>query len=186
MSAPDSQRGASAAGQILSIAERQDRDAFAALFNAYAPKVKAFLVRRGAVAAEELTQEVMLAVWRKAPSFDPARGSAEGWIFAVARNACIDAARRERGRPMLAHDLLSDPPEPARGDHALEAVQAAERVRAAIGALSAEQREVVRLSFFDDRPHAEISAQLGLPLGTVKSRLRLATRRLRELLDDLA
>jgi RNA polymerase sigma-70 factor (ECF subfamily) len=186
MSTPDSQGMASAVGLIRAIAEHQDRDAFAALFNAYAPKVKAFLLRRGATAAEELTQEVMLALWRKAPTFNPDRGPPDAWIFTVARNAWIDAARRDRGRPLLMHEFFADTPEPPRGDRELEAAEAAERVSAALGALSAEQREVVRLSFFDDRPHAEISAQLGLPLGTVKSRLRLAMSRLRRLLDDLA
>jgi RNA polymerase sigma-70 factor (ECF subfamily) len=175
--------GASATAYIMRIAERQDRTAFAALFTEFAPKVKAFAIRRGAAAPDEVTQEVMLAVWRKAASYDPARGAGEAWIFAVARNACIDAARRDRGQPLLELEP-PDTPEAPRGDRQLEAAEDVRRVRAAVASLSPEQSEVVRLSFFDDRPHAEISARLGLPLGTVKSRLRLAMKRLRELLDD--
>lgn len=167
---------------ILAIAERGDRAAFSTLFTAFAPKVKAFLIRRGAAAPEELTQEVMLTVWRKAGFFDPARGTGEAWLFAIARNACIDAARRRRGQPLLELDPVADAPEPPRGDLELEASQDARRVHDAIGALSPEQLAVVRLSFFDDRPHAEIAERLGLPLGTVKSRLRLAMKRLRDLL----
>jgi RNA polymerase sigma-70 factor (ECF subfamily) len=173
-----------AASLILAIAERKDREAFATLFRMLAPKVKAFLLRRGAVASEELTQEVMLSVWRKATSYDPARGSGESWIFTIARNANIDAARRLRGQPLVNLDPIGDAPEPRRGDEELEAAQEARRVRAAIASLSPEQYEVVRLAFYDDRPHSEISARLGLPLGTVKSRLRMAMQRLRERLDD--
>jgi RNA polymerase sigma-70 factor (ECF subfamily) len=185
MSASEERDPLSAAPLIQAIAQRGDRHAFAALFRTYAPKVKAFLLRRGAASADELTQEIMLTIWRKAATFDAARGSADAWIFAIARNAWIDAVRRERGKPLLATDIYESA-NPPRGDHVMEAAEAADRVRGALDALSAEQRDVVRLSFFDDRPHAEISAELGLPLGTVKSRLRLAMKRLRELLDDLA
>lgn len=173
-----------AAAQILAIAQRGDRSAFTLLFVRFAPKVKAFLIRRGAAAPEELTQEVMLSVWRKAAYFDPVRGTGEAWIFAIARNALIDAMRRQRGQPLVEMDPIASAPEPARGDVELEAAQQARRVRAAVTALSPEQIEVVKLSFFDDQPHPEIAARLGLPLGTVKSRLRLAMRRMRALLDD--
>jgi len=174
----------SAATLILSIARHKDREAFATLFKLFAPKVKGFLLRRGAATADELTQEVMLSVWRKAASFDPQRGTGESWIFTIARNANIDAARRLRGQALIDLDPMVDAPEPRRGDQELEAAELAQRVRSAIAGLSPEQYDVVRLSFFDDRPHSEISAQLGLPLGTVKSRLRMAMQRLRERLDD--
>lgn len=176
--------GASAAGYIVSIAERGDRQAFKALFLAMAPRVKAFLVRRCVEAPDELTQEVMLAVWRKAALFDPARGGGEAWIFGIARNACIDAARRRRGAPLVDLDPMSDGGEPLRGDAQLEAAQDSRRVRAAMDGLPLEQLEIVRLSFFDDEPHSAIAARLNLPLGTVKSRLRLAMKRLRDLLED--
>jgi RNA polymerase sigma-70 factor (ECF subfamily) len=171
---------------ILSIAERGDREAFKALFQLMAPKIKAFLVRRAVEAPDEITQEVMLAVWRKAALFDPRRGTGEAWVFGIARNACIDAGRRRRGAPLVDLDLLTDNHEPIRPDSQVQAAQDSRRVHAALGALSAEQLQVVTMSFFDDEPHSAIAARLNLPLGTVKSRLRLAMKRLRDLLDDPA
>jgi len=170
--------------RILAIAERADRQAFADLFLEFGPRVKAFLIRRGVEAADEVTQEVMLSVWRRAATFDPSRGAGEAWIFGIARNACIDAARRRRRVPLVDLDPLSDRAEPSRGDQELQAAEEFQRVRAAMTALPPEQMQVVRLSFFDDEPHSEIAAKLGLPLGTVKSRLRLAMKRLRDLMGD--
>lgn len=176
-------RAPSAADLIRAIAQQRDRDAFAALFSTFAPKVMGFLVRRGASAPEELTQEVMLAVWRRAETFDPSRGSGEAWLFTIARNVFIDAVRRGRGQPLLAWEDFDTPAEAERGDEVLEQAQSAQAVQAALRRLPPEQYEVVRLSFFEDRPHAEISDRLGLPLGTVKSRLRLAMIKLRQLLE---
>lgn len=187
VSAPDPDGGDNrVARRILAIAERADRQAFAELFLEFGPKVKAFLVRRGVEAPDEVTQEVMLSVWRRAATFDPSRGAGEAWIFGIARNACIDAARRRRRSPLVDLDPLSDAPEPVRGDTELQAAEEARRVREAMTALSPEQVQVVRMSFFDDAPHSEIAARLNLPLGTVKSRLRLAMKRLRELMGDPA
>ena len=179
-------QGPGVADHIVSIAERADRQAFKALFVAMAPRIKAFLVRRMVDSPDELTQEVMLAVWRKAALFDPSRGTGEAWIFGIARNACIDAARRRRGAPLVDLDPMTDSGEPVRADQELEAAQDSRRVLAAMNGLSQEQLEVVRLSFFDDEPHTAIAARLNLPLGTVKSRLRLAMKRLRDLLEDQA
>jgi RNA polymerase sigma-70 factor (ECF subfamily) len=173
-----------AAGYLVAIAERGDREAFKALFLAMAPRIKSFMIRRSVEGADEITQEVMLAVWRKAALFDPARGTGEAWIFGIARNACIDAARRRRGAPLVDIDPITDGGEPVRADAELEAAQDSRRVQAAMSSLTAEQLEVVRLSFFDEEPHSAIAARLNLPLGTVKSRLRLAMKRLRDLLDD--
>jgi len=171
---------------IAAIAERGDREAFAALFAHFAPRVKGYLLRLGLpdAQAEELAQDTLLTAWRRADQFDSASGSAAAWIFTIARNLRIDAARRDRLAPRL-ETMAEEPPPPTTADAAIEAVQHAERVRAALATLPSEQAEVIRLSFFDDRPHAEIERALGIPLGTVKSRLRLAMTRLRALLDDI-
>jgi len=170
---------------IHAIATRGDRAAFAALFSRFAPRLKAYLVRLGLdhATAEEHAQEVLLIVWHKAAQFDPARATAAAWIFTIARNLRIDAARRAQ-HVTPAPDPVDEPlPEPS-ADALLVAEDRSTRVRAALAALPAEQADVIRLAFFDDRPHADIERALGIPLGTVKSRLRLAMSRLRGLLDD--
>jgi RNA polymerase sigma-70 factor (ECF subfamily) len=174
------------AALIAAIAAHGDRDAFAALFAHFAPRVKGYLLRLGLpdARAEELAQETLLAAWRRADRFDPASGSAAAWLFTIARNLRVDVARRDRLAPRL-EVMAAEPPPPQAADTVVEAAQHGNRVRAALAALPPEQAEVVRLSFFDDRPHAEIERALGIPLGTVKSRLRLAMARLRTLLDDM-
>lgn len=181
----DSEPADSHAALILAIARRQDRSAFAALFSHFAPRVKSYLQRRGSDAsqAEELAQEVMLAVWRKAGQYDPARATAAAWVFAIARNLWIDTARRSR-LSVPAPDPSDEPaPEPA-ADAVLLADDRARRLHAALRDLRPEQKEPLRLAFFEERSHSEIEQLLGVPLGTVKSRLRLAMSRLRAALGD--
>jgi RNA polymerase sigma-70 factor, ECF subfamily len=169
---------------IQAIAIAGDRDAFASLFRHFAPRVKAYLLRLGldSASAEELAQEVLLTIWRKAAQFDPQRATASAWIFAIARNLRIDAVRRVQpaSQPDLAEESA---PEPL-ADMVLAADDRAARVRAALATLPPEQADVIRLAFFDDRPHADIERALGIPLGTVKSRLRLAMSKLRGMLDE--
>jgi RNA polymerase sigma-70 factor (ECF subfamily) len=177
--------------QIEAVALRRDRAAFASLFGYYAPRVKTFMRRSGASEgeAEILAQETMLKMWRKAELFDPATNGAEAWIFTIARNLRIDALRRERRGGL--HDateiddefLLDDAPLP---DKALETRQNVVLIREALSELSTEQQRVVELSFYQEKAHAEIADTLGIPLGTVKSRLRLAMAKLRTLLSDLS
>jgi RNA polymerase sigma-70 factor (ECF subfamily) len=172
---------------IRAIATGQDRVAFAALFRFYAPRVKALMMRTGASAeaAEDLAQEALLTVWRKAGYFDPARASASAWIFAIARNLRIDGVRRaRRGQSPALHDVL-DREAPEQPDRLVADAQRDVRVRSALSTLSREQLRVVELSFFEGRAHGDIARALGVPLGTVKSRLRLGMGRLRELLGDL-
>ncbi|HSI41277.1 MAG TPA: sigma-70 family RNA polymerase sigma factor [Xanthobacteraceae bacterium] len=171
---------------ILAIARNGDRAAFAALFQHFAPRLKSYLIRAGAPAAsaEELAQEALLSVWRKASYFDPAKAGAAAWIFSIARNLRIDALRRQ-GRAARIEPDPSDEPDAVPGADSLLGLAERERhVRSALGALSAEQRRVIELAFFEDKPHSAIAQELGIPLGTVKSRLRLAMGRLRTLLDD--
>jgi len=176
------------AALIEAIARRGDRAAFAALFRYFAPRVKARMLRGGAsaTAAEELAQETMLAVWHKAALFDPGRAGASTWIFTIARNRRIDALRRERHPGALLPDPVDDADSPAQADRVMVIAEQETRIRAALTVLPAEQAAVIRKAFFEDKVHAEIEKELGIPLGTVKSRLRLAMNRLRAALEDLA
>lgn len=159
-----------------------DRVAFEALFGYYAPRIKSYLMRLGAAAAaaEDLAQDVMISVWRRAGSYDAARAKPSTWVFVIARNAWIDRLRREKVE--LAY-RVDNPPVEESQEEAPDAAAARRndesRIADALALLSEEQRQVVRLSFFEDRPHSEIASRLSLPLGTVKSRLRLALIKLR-------
>jgi RNA polymerase sigma-70 factor, ECF subfamily len=176
---------------IAAIAIRQDRAAFVDLFKYFAPRIKGFMRRSGASEsrAEELAQETMLTVWRKASLFDPATTGAAAWIFTIARNLRIDAHRRDqRGDLTEASDVelefrIDESPAP---DLQMAAAQSEARVRAALSQLSTEQMRVIELSFFEEKAHTEIAETLGIPLGTVKSRLRLAMVRLRQILSELS
>lgn len=168
-------------GLLAAVAERGDRAAFEALFGHFAPRIKSYLMRIGAGAdlAEDLAQEAMLKVWRKARLYDPSKSSASTWIFTIARNLRIDAARRA-ARPMPEEGDPDFTPmaEPA----ADESVMRGERdlqIRRAFENLPKPQHEVVAMHFLDDATHSEIAARLRLPLGTVKSRLRLALEKIR-------
>jgi RNA polymerase sigma-70 factor (ECF subfamily) len=175
------------AGCIVRIAERSDRDAFVCLFNHFAPRVKSYLVRLGAApeSAEELAQETLLTVWRRAAAFDPGRAAASTWIFTIARNLRIDLSRRDgRAPPADGSSGLSETP--ARPDEALSALEDKARIGIAMASLPREQAQVISLAFFADKAHSEIAGELGLPLGTVKSRLRLAMARLRGALAESA
>jgi RNA polymerase sigma-70 factor (ECF subfamily) len=170
---------------IAAIAERQDRAAFVTLFQAYAPRVKGYLIRLGgADVAEETTQEAMLKVWRKAHLFDPSKASAATWIFTIARNLYIDRRRRERRPEFDPDDPLLNTESPDTADGALGAQQSEARVRAAMSGLPQDQMKVVTMAFYESKSHAVIAAELDLPLGTVKSRLRRAFARLRDELGE--
>lgn len=170
---------------IVLIAEERDRHAFATLFRHYAPRIKGFALKSAPdpAMADELVQDTMLAVWRAAPTYDPRRASATTWIFTICRNKRIDLFRR-RNRPE------ADPPE--EGDWVMQATQeesaeigtAFRRTRALMKELPTEQADVLRMSFLEDKPHRTIAAETGLPLGTVKSRIRLALATLRQRLEQ--
>jgi RNA polymerase sigma-70 factor (ECF subfamily) len=180
--------GAAAAADLRWVAERQDRQAFIRLFGRFAPRLKGFFVRRGATAdqAEDLVQETMARLWRSAALFDPARGGVDTWVFVIARNAWIDHLRQERRADGQSRLSLETPlPAPETPSEAYEAGERDRRVRAALAELSGEQVEILRLNFFHGHTHAQIADRLNLPLGTVKSRARLAMARIRNLLGDL-
>jgi len=166
---------------LVAVAERQDRVAFAALFQHFAPRLKSYFLRFGDASgrAEEVLQETFAAVWTKARLFDPDRASAATWIYTIARNQRIDAFRRER-RPEFDPQDPAFVPEPVPdGEVSVTGRERARHVSAALADLSEDQREVVRLSFFEDESHDAIARRLGLPIGTVKSRIRLAYGHLR-------
>lgn len=171
---------------ILAIAQTRDKKAFMSLFRLMAPRIKAYVMCLGSDAsvADDLVQDVMLTVWRRAGQFDRSRAGATTWIFTIARNRRIDMFRRERRPEIDPNDpaLVPDPPPAA--DRVLEADQEAERLRRAVAGLPAEQADLLRQAFFEDLSHAEIAARTRLPLGTVKSRLRLAKGKLRLALED--
>lgn len=157
----------------------QDEAAFARLFGHFAPRIKAFLMRSGADAAlaEECTQEVMATLWQKAHLFDPARASVATWIFTIARNRRIDALRRQK-RPEPEDLPWGQDPEPDQAE-ILALQQESDQLGAAIAALPEKQRVLIEKAYFSDLSHSEIAEQTGLPLGTIKSRIRLALDRLR-------
>lgn len=171
------------------VALEGDRQAFAALFRHFAPRVKSYLILGGTgeALAEELTQETMVNVWRKVSSFDPDRASLSTWIFTIARNLRVDHFRRHGSRTIYGADEETEAhpdTQPSLDEHVLAREREA-RVRQAMDRLSEEQALILRLSFFEERPHARIAAELGIPLGTVKSRVRLAVNHLRRLLGDI-
>ena len=164
---------------MVRIRDCRDEQAFIAVFRHFAPRVKAFLMRSGAdgALAEECVQEVMATVWHKSAQFDPTRASVATWIFTIARNKKIDVLRRQR-RPEP-EDLPWGPEADPDQAEAIGLQQECEQLGVAVAALPEKQRELIEKAYFGDLTHTEIAAQTGLPLGTIKSRIRLALDRLR-------
>ena len=172
---------------MRSLVGERDRSAYGRLFQYFAPRLIGFLQRSGvnATDAEEIAQDTMVTVWRKAQLYDPTRAAVSTWIFAIARNLRVDLERRATRR-RASVDALGEP-EVELADSAEAYTLVGERqakVREALGSLSREHAIVLRLSFFSEKPHAEIARELGLPLGTVKSRIRLAMAKIRQLLEN--
>jgi RNA polymerase sigma-70 factor (ECF subfamily) len=171
---------------IERIARVADREAFAELFRRFAPRIKSYLRRLGCETgqAEELTQETMVMVWRRATMFDRRRASASTWLFTIARNKRIDLLRRER-RPEIDPTDPALVPDPApSAEEPLLLRQRAGRLAAALAELPHEQAELIRLAYFDEHSQSAIAEARRMPLGTVKSRLRLAISRLRRSLEE--
>jgi RNA polymerase sigma factor (sigma-70 family) len=175
------------AGIIAQVARGRDRDAFARLFDHFTPRLETYLQRLGvdAVAAEEIAQDTMLTVWRKAELFDSSKSSPSTWIYRIARNRRIDIARRDRLSYMdpMEETFVNVPDEAAGQDQAMDGAQREDMVREAMKLLPEEQASLIRLAFFQGKSHSEIAEETGLPLGTVKSRIRLAFTRLRRALE---
>ena len=192
---PDDPKGQTEAEQrghladlVEAIAAHQDRAAFATLFAHYAPRLKGYLLRLGLgpAQAEDLAQEVMVTVWRKAGQFDRAQASVATWIYRIARNRRIDAFRREQRAVLDADDPGLQPSGEPAPDAGLDATEREEQVRAALAELPSEQVDLVRRAFYEGLSHRQIADVTGLALGTVKSRLRLAFQKLRIRLEGEA
>jgi len=198
MQGTSSRDGAAPPGEAMTsllvrIAEHRDRDAYQDLFVHFAPRIKGFLMRKGADSelAEELMQDTMLSVWTKASMYRPGRGSASTWIFTIARNLRIDRLRRESVQhfddvddlEISEDDTASDVSVVAQDD-AVIASQERQLVARAMKDLPSEQAQVIRMSFVDDLSQSDIAERLSLPLGTVKSRMRLAYIKLRQALES--
>jgi len=166
---------------LRAVAARRDLGAYEALFRHFAPRVKAYMARTGGDSqlAEELMQETMIAVWNKADRFDPSKGAVSTWIFTIARNLRIDAFRRENRPDFDPNDPAFVPDDVAPADAELDARVEAEHLHQALAALPEEQAALLKLSFFEDQSHSAIATRLNIPLGTVKSRMRLAFDKLR-------
>ena len=181
--------GKKAEGDLLRrISVSRDREAFAQLFDLFAPKVKSFMMRKGTSSemAEDLVQETMITVWSKAALYSPERGGVATWIFTIARNLRIDRLRREKTSLYTDIDDYDAESNDAAQDDALGRLQEDSHVAKALSQIPEEQRELLILSYVDDLPQSEIAAKLQIPLGTVKSRMRLAYRRMRKLLETIS
>jgi RNA polymerase sigma-70 factor (ECF subfamily) len=175
------------AGLLAAVATSRDRRAFAQLFDHFAPRVKSFMLRKGASPelAEDLVQETMIAVWTKASQYAPGRGAASTWVFTIARNLRIDRLRRESSAYFVDLEGFDAPSEDTAGDENLNRSQMEGHVATALAQIPSEQRELLILSYVEDVPQVMIAQRLKLPLGTVKSRMRLAYRRMRKLLEQV-
>lgn len=173
---------------IHKVARNRDSEAFHELFVMFSPRIKAMLMRQGAdpETAEEIVQETMLSVWRKAHLFAESKGSFSTWVFTIARNLRIDRLRRNFIWQDFGSEIDDRPSEDDSPYDELHREQQRERVAEALETLTPDQHEVVRLSYIEGLTHTEIAERLGVPLGTVKSRMRLAYGKIRELLGDLA
>lgn len=169
------------------VAANGDVEAFRALFQSYAPRVKSYMMRQGADprTAEELAQETLLTVWRKAALYSDDKGSATTWIFTIARNLRIDRLRKEVAWQPLPENNDEEPSPDPTPDEELSERERSEKVRSVLAELPADQSEVVTLAYVEGLSHSEIAQRLGLPLGTVKSRMRLAYQKIRDALEDL-
>ena len=173
------------AALLFRVARERDRAAFAEIFDHFAPRVKSFMMRKGASAelAEDRVQETMIAGGSKAALYGPERGAASTWVFTIARNLRIDRLRRESAAHFTDLEDFDAPSDDVPGDEAMNRSQEDGHVARALAQIPPEQRELLILSYVDDVPQSMIAERWNRPLGTVKSRRRRAYRRRRKLLE---
>lgn len=172
---------------LVRVAEHRDKAAFASLFEHFGPRIKGFMMRKGADGelAEDLAQDTMITVWRKAHMYSVEKGSVSTWIFTIARNRRIDWARKLKGMQFSDIADLEQASEDAGADEIVLGQQEAETVKAAVDRLPEDQKQVISMAFMEDLTQQEISHRLDVPLGTVKSRMRLAYQKLSKSLEVL-
>tara|TARA_B100000676_G_scaffold176697_1_gene173389 strand:- start:2079 stop:2723 length:645 start_codon:yes stop_codon:yes gene_type:complete len=174
---------------LMAVGRDRDIAAFRRLFEHFSPRVRSFLIKRGSATAlaDDIVQDVFARIWRRSSTFDPSKASASTWIFTIARNRRIDLARRSRPEvdiddPATVIEDVDDRPLP--DDHANNR-QISLLLAQALSYLPVEQSDLIAMAYQRDMSHSEIAMQLDLPLGTVKSRLRLALKKLRHSLEGL-
>ena len=172
---------------LLRVGSDRDRFAFKKLYEHFAPRLKSFLLRIGSdmSAAEEICQESMIMVWRRAETFNPDSAGASTWIFTIARNKRIDKLRKDN-RPL---PDLNDPSffqiPVDKSDDILQRVEEEKKIKNALKNLPPEQAKLILSAYYEEKSHRKIADETNLPLGTVKSRIRLAINRLRSQLEEL-
>ena len=175
-------------GQMQAIVRRRDQDCFMRIYDHFAPRVRLYLrgLGVGEAVAEDLAQEAMLRLWQRADSYDASRSSIATWLFRIARNLHIDRLRRETHWTTV-ETPLDIQEEPHRADFSTaESYVAHVDLNERIERLPAIQARLLRMSYFEAKSHLEISTELGMPLGTVKSHIRRAFQRLQAGLQETA
>lgn len=170
---------------MLAVRDQRDKAAFGRLFDHYAPRLKGMLVRSGAspAQAEDVVQDVMLTLWRKAHLFDPERAQVSAWVYRIARNRNVDLARKSaRAVP---EELAPEQADDTDTAQAIALEQEAAQLRAALSRLKPDQKAMIEKAYLGELTHSEITEETGLPLGTVKSRIRLGLEKLRHELKGL-
>lgn len=172
---------------LIAIGTSSDKAAFQRLFKDLSPRVRSFLLGQGLSAAmcEDVLQETFLKVWRKADLYDPGKSSAVTWVFAIARNARIDRLRKEMAPVPDMTDPSMEQEAPETGEQIINRKDDINKIRSAMTVLSKEQMDIISMSFFEEKSHGTIAYELDLPLGTVKSRIRLAFRKIRSELEKV-
>lgn len=166
---------------MQAVISRRDIVAYEEIFKHFAPRVKSYMMKLtpNSQQAEELMQEAMITVWHKADRFDPEKGTLSTWIFTIARNLRIDAIRREKRPEFDPKDPLFIPDDAPHADSAIILQQSADELKRALDELPSEQSVLLKMSFYEDISQSAIAAKMNIPLGTVKSRMRLAFEKLR-------
>lgn len=171
---------------LIAIGTQRDENAFAEVYGHFAGRIKSFLMSRSMEdsIAEELVQEIMLLVWRRAESFDPKKAAASTWIYTIARNRRIDYLRgNSRIEVEFEDEMLELDDDEITQEQSVDLAQRTELLQDAMGRLPQEQQHVMHLSYFRGQSHGAIAEWLGLPIGTVKSRIRLAMKSIRNDLE---